>query len=117
MDTALAGGDFSLGANGLPRGISGEEGLLQRAAIRLRVPLGRFAFQPTLGSRLYTLRPENGGQGRKRPGHGARKRCGELPQVWVESAVCSGTEPLIARIQLAWEGGGAEIEVTCDGDI
>ena len=25
MDTALAGGDFSLGANGLPRGISGEE--------------------------------------------------------------------------------------------
>ena len=54
MDTALAGGDFSLGANGLPRKISGEEELLQRAAFRLRVPLGRFAFQPTLGSRLYT---------------------------------------------------------------
>ncbi|MFR8529855.1 MAG: hypothetical protein ACLVDB_01215 [Anaeromassilibacillus sp.] len=75
MDTALAGGDFSLGANGLPRGISGEEELLQRAAIRLRVPLGRFAFQPTLGSRLYTLR-RNGGQGRKRPGHGAGSAAG-----------------------------------------
>ena len=73
MDTALAGGDFSLGANGLPRGISGEEELLQRAAIRLRVPLGRFAFQPTLGSRLYTLRPETED---KRPGHGAGSAAG-----------------------------------------
>ena len=41
----------------------------------------------------------------------------ELPQVWVESAVCSAAEPLIARIQITWKGGGAEIEVTCDGDI
>lgn len=116
MDTALAGGDFSLGANGLPRKISGEEELLQRAAIRLRVPLGRFALQPALGSRLYTLRSETEDKDANALTM-AQEALRELPQVWVESAVCSAAEPLIARIQIAWKGGGAEIEVTCDGDI
>lgn len=116
MDTALAGGDFSLGANGLPRGISGEEELLQRAAIRLRVPLGRFALQPALGSRLYTLRSETEDKDANALAM-AQEALRELPQVWVESAVCSAAEPLIARIQITWKGGGAEIEVTCDGDI
>ena len=83
--------------------------------IRLRVPLGQFALQPALGSRLYTLRPETEDKDANALAM-AQDALRELPQVWVESAVCSGTEPLIARIPLPWEGGGAESGGTCDGD-
>lgn len=55
MDTKLENGDFSLGSNGRPQAVSGAGELLQRAKIRLTVPLGSFACNPELGSRLYTL--------------------------------------------------------------
>lgn len=116
MDTAIANGDFSVGANGLPRRICGEEELLQRAVIRLRVPLGRFAYQPTLGSNLYTLRPgapENDENALAL----AQEALRDTPQVRVEGAQCSRTAPLTVRVRLVWEGGGAEIEVNGNGDV
>ena len=55
MDTALANGDFQLDSNGRPKQIGGVQELLQRAMIRLNVPLGSFAYDTALGSRLQTL--------------------------------------------------------------
>ena len=55
MDTAICGGDFALGANGLPYRISGKEALLQRAYILLRIPKGSFCYQTDLGSEIALL--------------------------------------------------------------
>lgn len=55
MDAALSGGDFARAANGKPCLIGGDAEMLQRAAIRLTVPAGRFCYDPGLGSRLNTL--------------------------------------------------------------
>lgn len=116
MDTAIENGDFGLDANGLPRPLSGEEELLQRAAILLRVPLGRFAYQPELGSRLHSLQPgvpDNDANARAM----AQEALRTLPQVHVERAICSATEPLTVRVQLSWDRGRGEIEVTNNGDV
>ena len=110
MDTAIAAGDIALGANGLPRIIRAEDELLQRAAIRLRVPLGGFAYQPELGSRLRALTPGEADNDANALAM-AQEALKALPQVRVERAVCSGEEPLAVRVQLAWAGGVAEIEV------
>ena len=58
MDTAIAEGDFALGANGRPRAVSGTEEAFQRAGVRLTVPRGSFCYDPALGSRLGTLTGE-----------------------------------------------------------
>lgn len=56
MDLMLENGDFARNAKGAPKRLEGVGELLQRAIIRLTVKRGSFAFDPLLGSRLYTLR-------------------------------------------------------------
>ncbi len=109
MDTALANGDFSPGANGRPREIGGAAELFQRAAIRLTVPLGGFACDPSLGSRLNTLPALTGGQNEKALSF-AREALRRLPQLAVESAAYSADPPRV-NIVLSYGGESAEIEV------
>lgn len=116
MDTALANGDFLLGPTGFPRRVSGQEELLQRATIRLRVPQGVFAYQPELGSRIHTLRPDTVDKEANALAM-AQEALREMPQVQVKGVSCRGTVPMVVQIQLVWEDGGAEVEVICDGDI
>ena len=54
-DTAMGDGGFRPAANGRPFRVGGAEEMLQRAAIRLTVPLGGFCYDASLGSRLHTL--------------------------------------------------------------
>lgn len=55
MDTLLINGDFAPGSTGKPKAADGTAELFQRAMIRLNVPLGGFAYDASLGSRLHTL--------------------------------------------------------------
>ena len=59
MDTALLNGDFALSASGIPFSIGGASELLQRAMIRLCVPRGAFPYDPSLGSSLPSLDPDD----------------------------------------------------------
>ncbi|WP_050697093.1 hypothetical protein [Anaeromassilibacillus senegalensis] len=110
MDTALENGDFAAGANGFPRQIDGVDELLQRAKIRLRVPLGRFPYQPELGSRLYTLHAGDDGNDALALTM-AQEALKRLPQLRVDKAVCSVEEPLTVSVALAWSGGESVVEV------
>lgn len=55
MDSMLYNGDLVQSGNDFAA-VRGNAELLQRALIRLAVRRGRFTPDPTLGSRLYTLR-------------------------------------------------------------
>lgn len=59
MDTALKNGDFERSSTGYPKQVSGVSELFQRAEIRLTVPLGKFDYDPALGSALGKLNPQN----------------------------------------------------------
>ncbi|MGX8711531.1 MAG: histidine kinase [bacterium] len=109
MDTALIEGDFLPGSNGRPKQIGGARELLQRAAVRLTVPLGGFVYDPSLGSRLYELKPGGSGLNEKALAL-AQEALRALPQVTVERAECSG-DPPAAVITLSCGGEKAEIEV------
>lgn len=110
MDTALKNGDFLPGSNGRPKQIGGERELLQRAAIRLKIPLGSFMYDPQLGSRLYELKA-GGSELNARAFTMAQEALRSLPQVTVESAACSETQPLKAVFQLCCGDEKSEIEV------
>ncbi len=110
MDTALMNGDFMLGCNRRPKQIGGVQELLQRAAIRLNVPLGGFVYDAELGSRLHNLKTGEDDLNAKALAM-AQEALKPLPQLTVEGAVCSTSEPLIVAVQLGYSGGKAEIEV------
>lgn len=55
MDSKIYNGDHVQTGNSIAE-VSGNAELLQRALIRLAVRKGEFTPDPTLGSRLYTLR-------------------------------------------------------------
>lgn len=55
MDTLLYHGDYKRDGRGFPVKISGMEEAVQRACIRLTVPMGNFVLDPNLGSRLHML--------------------------------------------------------------
>ncbi len=109
MDTALANGDFAVGSNGRPKQISGAQELFQRAAVRLNVPLGSFAYDASLGSRLHELKAGDGGLNEKALSM-AQEALRILPLVTVESAECS-EEPLTAVFQLSCNGEETKMEV------
>ncbi|NLG92314.1 MAG: histidine kinase [Clostridiales bacterium] len=110
MDTALKNGDFLLGPNGRPKQISGEQEFLQRAAIRLKIPLGSFAYDPQLGSRLHELKAGGSGLNEKAITM-AQEALRPLPQVTVESAACSGNPPCAVVVRLCCGEEKSEIEV------
>lgn len=109
MDTALMNGDFLLGFNGRPQKIQGAQELLQRAALRLKVPLGSFAYDPSLGSRLHELNPGDSGLNEKALTM-VQEALRVLPQVTVEHTECS-ENPLTVMVALGCGGEKAEIEV------
>lgn len=59
MDTALLNGDFARSPCGIPFAVRAASELLQRAMIRLCVPRGAFPYDPSLGSSLSALDPED----------------------------------------------------------
>lgn len=56
MDTKLFGGDFALDSRGMPFLVEGDEEMLQRGYIRLKVPKGSFGLDRGLGSNLFRLK-------------------------------------------------------------
>lgn len=110
MDTALANGDFSPASNGRAAAIGGKEELFQRAAIRLIVPLGGFACDPSLGSRLHTLKADTEERDEKALAF-AQEALRKLPQVSAVSAVCSAQEPISVQVGVQYGGETRVIEV------
>lgn len=88
MDTAIANGDWAVNANGIPIAVSGLQEQLQRAFIRLSVKQGSFAYDPLFGSHLYTLKPTDSNLN-ERALSMAQEALKDMPQVTVQSAVCS----------------------------
>ena len=86
MDTVLENGDFKLGENGYPYVSGGETELFQRAAIRLKVPLGGFALDAKLGSKLRTLKNEKEASRAGKALSLAQEALRSLPQVSAEKA-------------------------------
>ena len=89
MDTAIANGDWTVNGNGIPVVLSGFEEQLQRAFIRLSIKQGSFAYDPLLGSRLYTLKPTDSDLNEKALSLAQEALHKDMPQVTVQSAVCS----------------------------
>lgn len=110
MDTALINGDFTLAPNGRPKQIDGVQELLQRAAIRLNVPLGGFVYDAKLGSRLHSLKTGDDSMNAKAL-EMAQEALKPLPQLTVAGTVCSSGEPWTVKVALSYSGGAAEIEV------
>lgn len=110
MDTALKNGDFQRNPNGIPHSIDGIRELLQRAEIRLKVPLGSFVYDPWLGSRLHTLSAQDKARDVKALTI-AQEALREIPELTVEGASCTGSSPMTAVFRLGYSGGNAEIEV------
>lgn len=110
MDTALKDGDFKRSSNGRPEQIDGTQELLQRAAIRLNIPLGSFIYDAQLGSRLHSLKSGDDELNAKALAM-AQEALKPLPQLTVESAACSVGDPMTVTVQLSYSGGNAEIEV------
>jgi phage gp46-like protein len=110
MDTALKNGDFARNANGRPGLIDGIQEILQRAAIRLTVPLGEFVYDAQLGSRLHSLNPLDDTKNAKALAM-AQEALKSLPQLTVESVACSDENPMRAVVAVSCAGRKAEIEV------
>jgi len=110
VDTALANGDFQLDSNGRPKQIGGVQELLQRAIIRLNVPLGSFAYDTALGSRLHTLQTDDVNCSTKAIAM-AQEALRQLPEFTVEGANCSAQKPETMIIELKYNGKTTEVEV------
>lgn len=110
MDLALAGGDFVLDESGRPLAVEGADELFQRAAIRLRVPLGAFACDPALGSRLFTLTEGTPGNDEKALSM-AQEALRGMPQVTAADARYLPGDPPRAAVTLCCAGTERELEV------
>lgn len=110
MDLELSGGDFAAGENGRPKTVSGAEELFQRAEIRLTVPLGSFALNPSLGSRLHSLRADTPLREEKALSM-AQEALRQMPQLKVTGAEYRDGSPAEVRITLNCAGSSREVEV------
>lgn len=108
MDTSLANGDFSLGSNGRLKQISGTEELFQRAAICLDVPCGSFVYDPSLGSKLHTLAPDEPDFTVKALAM-SQEALLSVPTVTAAGVRCP--QPGVIAVQVACRGESTEIEV------
>ncbi len=108
MDTALANGDFSLGSNGRLKQIGGTGELFQRAAICLKVPLGGFVYDASLGSRLHTLKTDDPGFTAKALAL-AQEALRPIAAVTAEGVRCP--QPSLLAVQVSCRGESTEIEV------
>jgi phage baseplate assembly protein W len=110
MDLELSGGDFITDENGRPKTVTGTEELFQRAKIRLTVPLGSFACNPQLGSRLHTLTADTPLREEKALSM-AQEALRNLPQLTVEKAVFLEETPPKVIITLNYSSEYRDVEV------
>lgn len=110
MDLKLSEGDFLTDENGRPKTVTGAEELFQRAKIRLSVPLGSFACNPQLGSRLHTLTADTPLREEKAISM-AQEALRNLPQLTVEGAVFQEGNPSKVIITLNYGGECRNVEV------
>ncbi|MFU0831860.1 MAG: Phage tail protein [Oscillospiraceae bacterium] len=110
MDLELFEGDFITDENGKPKTVTGAEELFQRAKIRLTVPIGSFALNPQLGSRLHTLTADTPLRDEKALSM-AQEALRNLPQLTVESAAFQEGNPPKVIITLNYGGECRDVEV------
>ena len=113
MDTLLRGSDQALDPRGLPRTVEGGAELAQRAMIRLCVPRGRFAPDPTLGSQLYRLPRTSPQQMEALAEEYVREALAPMGEARLLSLSCSGEgERATVSLVLALGTEVMEMEVT-----
>lgn len=110
MDLELSGGDFAADEIGRPKTVTGAEELFQRAEIRLTVPLGSFACNPALGSRLHTLAADTPLREEKALSM-AQEALRGLSQLSVTGAVFEEGDPPGVKITLDYGGISRDVEV------
>lgn len=110
MDLELSGGDFAADESGRPKAVTGAEELFQRAGIRLSVPLGSFACNPALGSRLHTLTAETPLREEKAVSM-AQEALRGLPQLTAAGAAFPEDDPAKVKITLIYGGASRDVEV------
>jgi len=114
VDTAISNGDWVTNANGIPIVISGLQEQLQRAFIRFSVKEGSFVYDPSLGSRLYTLKA-NDSDGNTKALFLAQEAVKDMPQITVQSTVCStlpsGRLAITISLQTAVGKGSVTVKI------
>jgi hypothetical protein len=110
MDLELTGGDFAVDKKGRPKTVTGAEELFQRARIRLAVPLGSFACNPSLGSRLHTLTAGTPLREEKALSM-AQEALRGLPQLEAVGASFPEGDPPRVKITLNYSGISRDMEV------
>jgi phage gp46-like protein len=90
--------------------IAGEQELLQRAMIRLNVPLGGFDYDAELGSRLHTLKTDDADFSEKAVAM-AQEALRQLAEVTVAGVRRPADQPGTVMIQVSYNGKTEEIEV------
>lgn len=114
MDTLLYNGDFAIDGRGYPIPCTGAQELLQQALIRLTVRRGSFAYDPTLGSRLFSLK-STGGNLEARALELIKEALLDLPEltpVGVEARLENNGENLCLTVLLQANGQRVQLEVT-----
>lgn len=116
MDTKIKNGDLVRSSSGLLQTVSCFDELLQRAFIRLTVPLGSFVFLPSLGSRLSLVWREEAPLRSQRAVQLAQEALTVIPEVNVLSAqVNENTGKIIFKITSKKNVG--EVEVTVGKNV
>ena len=112
MDTLLQKGDQALDPRGLPRTVEGSGELAQRAMIRLCVPRGRFAPDPTLGSQLYRLPRASAAQMEALAEEYVREALAPMGEARLLSLRCAGSgDQVTVSLVLALGAEAMEMEV------
>lgn len=118
MDTAILNGDWAVNANGIPVAVGGLQEQLQRAFIRLSVKQGSFAYDPSMGSRLFTLVPNDSNRNAAAL-FMAQEALKTMPQFTVEKAECfdlpDGRLSVTVFLQTAEGNGSVTVSVPCIG--
>jgi hypothetical protein len=107
VDTLIVAGTHAVDGRGLPVVVTGVRERLQRALIRLIVPKGRFALDPSLGSELHRL-TACPAQNRDRTALAyVQEALAPIRELRVLGAACQmrDEETLLVRVELADSGG------------
>lgn len=114
MDTAINNGDFLLNSNSRPYLISQPEEIIQQVLIRLTVKKGSFIYDPSLGSKLYTLKSSHGNI-KNRVLSIVREALSPIPHVVVDNVDVSlndDGESLDLKVFMSIEDKKREVEIT-----
>lgn len=116
MDTKIKNGAWVCDSAGLLQTVNCFEELLQRAFIRLSVPLGSLVYQPSFGSRLSLVWNEEAVLRSQRAVQLAQEALVSMPELNVLSAQADENEGRIIFKISSGENTG-EVEVTVGKNI